>query len=125
MDRDTFGGGFLYHLEGGRATRGWWWDWTTATLAEPFDEMQRWKTHPHLRRILQGGKRIGTAHAPSTMAASTPLPKLVFPGGALVGCEAGFMNAARIKGSHAAIKTGMLAAQAALRLWRSAASTTS
>ncbi len=115
MDRDTFGGGFLYHLEGGRASLGLvvGLDYRNPWLS-PFDEMQRWKTHPHLRRILQGGKRIGYGARAINNGGINALPKLVFPGGALVGCEAGFMNAARIKGSHAAIKTGMLAAQAAL-----------
>ncbi|MBK7614375.1 MAG: electron transfer flavoprotein-ubiquinone oxidoreductase [Burkholderiales bacterium] len=114
MDRDSFGGGFLYHLEGGRATLGMvvGLDYRNAWLS-PFEEMQRWKTHPRVRSILEGGKRIGYGARAINNGGINALPKLVFPGGALVGCEAGFMNAARIKGSHAAIKSGTLAASAA------------
>ena len=75
--------------------------------------MQRWKTHPSIRRHIEGGKRIGYGARAITAGGLLSLPKLVFPGGALVGCDAGTLNAARIKGSHAAIKTGMLAAEAA------------
>jgi electron-transferring-flavoprotein dehydrogenase len=75
--------------------------------------MQRWKTHPRIKDYLEGGKRIGYGARAITAGGLLSLPKLVFPGGALVGCEAGTLNAARIKGSHAAIKTGMLAAEAA------------
>jgi electron-transferring-flavoprotein dehydrogenase len=75
--------------------------------------MQRWKTHPAIRATLEGGKRIGYGARAIVAGGLLSLPKLVFPGGALVGCEAGTLNAARIKGSHAAIKTGMLAAEAA------------
>ena len=74
----------------------------------PFEEMQRWKTHPAIRTHLEGGKRIGYGARAITAGGLLSLPKLVFPGGALVGCDAGTLNAARIKGSHAAIKTGML-----------------
>jgi electron-transferring-flavoprotein dehydrogenase len=114
MDRETFGGGFLYHLEGGRATLGLvvGLDYRNPWLS-PFEEMQRWKTHPRIRSILEGGKRIGYGARAINNGGINALPRLVFPGGALVGCEAGFMNAARIKGSHAAIKSGMLAAAAA------------
>ena len=79
----------------------------------PFEEMQRWKTHPAIRAHIEGGKRIGYGARAITAGGLLSLPKLVFPGGALLGCEAGTLNAARIKGSHAAIKTGMLAAEAA------------
>ena len=75
--------------------------------------MQRWKTHPRIKAVLEGGKRIGYGARAITVGGLLSLPKLVFPGGALIGCEAGTLNAARIKGSHAAIKTGMLAAEAA------------
>jgi len=74
--------------------------------------MQRWKTHPNIKAFLEGGKRIGYGARAITAGGILSLPKLVFPGGALVGCEAGTLNAARIKGSHAAIKSGMLAAEA-------------
>ena len=79
----------------------------------PFEEMQRWKTHPAIRKTLEGGKRIGYGARAINNGGLHALPKTVFPGGALVGCDAGYLNASRIKGSHAAIKTGMLAAEAA------------
>ena len=113
MDSATYGGGFLYHLEGNRVTLGFvtGLDYRNPWLS-PFEEMQRWKTHPAIRRHLEGGKRIGYGARAITAGGLLSLPKLVFPGGALLGCDAGTLNAARIKGSHAAIKTGMLAADA-------------
>jgi len=112
MDEQTYGGGFLYHLEGNRVTLGFvvGLDYMNPWLS-PFEEMQRWKTHPAIRAHIEGGKRIGYGARAITAGGLLSLPKLVFPGGALVGCEAGTLNAARIKGSHAAIKTGMLAAE--------------
>ena len=114
MDGETYGGGFLYHLEGNRVTLGYvvGLDYKNPWLS-PFEEMQRWKTHPSIRRHIEGGKRIGYGARAITAGGLLSLPKTVFPGGALVGCDAGYLNAARIKGSHAAIKTGMLAAEAA------------
>ena len=79
----------------------------------PFDEFQRYKTHPAIRGTFEGGKRIAYGARAITAGGLLALPKLTVPGGVLVGCEAGFLNASRIKGSHAAIKTGMLAADAA------------
>jgi len=79
----------------------------------PFEEFQRWKTHPEIRATLEGGRRLSYGARAITAGGLLSLPKTVFPGGALVGCEAGYLNASRIKGSHAAIKTGMLAADAA------------
>jgi len=113
MDEHTFGGGFLYHLEDNRVTLGLviGLDYQNPWLS-PFEEMQRWKTHPAIRAHIEGGKRIGYGARAINNGSLQSLPKLVFPGGVLVGCEAGTMNAARIKGSHAAIKTGMLAAEA-------------
>ena len=113
LPSDTFGGGFLYHLEGGRVTLGLvvGLDYRNPWLS-PFEEMQRWKTHPAIRRHIEGGKRLGYGARALNNGTPQALPKLVFPGGALVGCEAGFLNAARIKGSHAAIKSGMLCADA-------------
>jgi electron-transferring-flavoprotein dehydrogenase len=113
MDEHTYGGGFLYHLEGGKVTLGFvtGLDYQNPWIS-PFEEMQRWKTHPAIRAHIEGGKRIGYGARAITAGGILSLPKLVFPGGALVGCEAGTLNAARIKGSHAAIKTGMLAAEA-------------
>jgi len=114
MDEHTYGGGFLYHLEGNKVTLGYvvGLDYQNPWIS-PFDEMQRWKTHPSVRKHIEGGKRIGYGARAITAGGLLSLPKLVFPGGALVGCDAGTLNAARIKGSHAAIKTGMLAAEAA------------
>ena len=114
MDNQTYGGGFLYHLENNQVTLGLvvGLDYTNPYLS-PFEEMQRWKTHPSIRKHLEGGKRIGYGARAITAGGALSLPKTVFPGGALIGCEAGYLNAARIKGSHAAIKTGMLAAEAA------------
>ena len=113
MDQQTYGGGFLYHLEGNQVTLGFvtGLDYQNPWIS-PFEEMQRWKAHPAIRAHLEGGKRIGYGARAITAGGLLSLPKLVFPGGALVGCDAGTLNAARIKGSHAAIKTGMLVAEA-------------
>lgn len=114
MDSDTYGGGFLYHLEGNKVTLGFvtGLDYKNPWLS-PFEEMQRWKTHPAIRAHIEGGKRLGYGARAITAGGLLSLPRTVFPGGALVGCDAGFLNAARIKGSHAAIKSGMLCAEAA------------
>ena len=114
MDNETFGGGFLYHLENNKVTLGLvvGLDYKNPWLS-PFEEMQRWKTHPAIRQHLEGGKRLSYGARAINNGSPQSLPKTVFPGGALVGCEAGYMNAARIKGSHAAIKSGMLCAEAA------------
>ena len=114
MDEHTYGGGFLYHLQGNQVALGLvvGLDYQNPWIS-PFEEMQRWKTHPAIRAHLEGGKRIGYGARAITAGGLNSLPKLVFPGGALVGCEAGTLNAARIKGSHAAIRTGMLVAEAA------------
>ncbi len=114
MDEHTYGGGFLYHLEGNKVTLGFvtGLDYLNPWIS-PFEEMQRWKTHPAIRAHLEGGQRIGYGARAIVAGGLLSLPKLVFPGGALVGCDAGMLNAARIKGSHAAIKSGMLAAEAA------------
>jgi electron-transferring-flavoprotein dehydrogenase len=113
MDNEIYGGGFLYHLEDNKVTLGFvtGLDYQNPWLS-PFDEMQRWKTHPAIRAHLEGGKRVGYGARAITAGGLLSLPKLVFPGGALVGCDAGTLNAARIKGSHAAIKSGMLCAEA-------------
>jgi electron-transferring-flavoprotein dehydrogenase len=113
MDNDTYGGGFLYHGDGNQVTLGFvtGLDYQNTWLS-PFEEMQRWKTHPAIRAHIEGGKRIGYGARAITAGGLLSLPKLVFPGGALIGCEAGTLNAARIKGSHAAIKSGMLCAEA-------------
>jgi electron-transferring-flavoprotein dehydrogenase len=114
MDSATYGGGFLYHQEGNKVTLGFvtGLDYRNPWLS-PFEEMQRWKTHPAIRAHLEGGKRLGYGARAITAGGILSLPKLCFPGGVLVGCDAGTLNASRIKGSHAAIKTGMLAAESA------------
>ena len=114
LDTATYGGSFLYHLDNGQVELGFvvGLDYANPYLS-PFEEFQRWKTHPEIRKTLEGGKRLGYGARSLTAGGILSLPKTVFPGGAFVGCEAGYLNASRIKGSHAAIKTGMLAADAA------------
>ena len=85
----------------------------TNPYLSPFDEFQRYKTHPAIRTFLEGGRRLEYGSRAINASGLQSLPKLVFPGGALIGCDAGFLNAPRIKGSHAAVKSGMMAAQAA------------
>jgi len=116
LDSDTYGGSFLYHAEGGKIAVGFvvGLDYKNPWLS-PFEEFQRFKTHPAIAKHLQGGKRIAYGARAITAGGILSLPRTVFPGGALVGCEAGYLNASRIKGSHAAIKTGMLAAEAAFQ----------
>jgi electron-transferring-flavoprotein dehydrogenase len=113
MDKETFGGGFLYHLEDNKVTLGFviGLDYQNPWLS-PFEEMQRWKAHPSIRTHIEGGKRLSYGARAINNGSPQALPKTVFPGGALVGCDAGYMNAARIKGSHTAIKSGMLCAEA-------------
>jgi electron-transferring-flavoprotein dehydrogenase len=113
MEGDTFGGGFLYHLADNKVTLGFviGLDYDNPYLS-PFEEMQRWKAHPAIRAHIEGGKRIGYGARAINNGTPQALPKTVFPGGALIGCDAGYLNAARIKGSHAAIKSGMLCAEA-------------
>ncbi|MEX3922367.1 NAD(P)/FAD-dependent oxidoreductase, partial [Paraburkholderia sp. BR10872] len=114
LESDTYGGSFLYHIDNNQVMVGF-----VVGLAyqnpylSPFEEFQRYKTHPEIRKYLEGGKRVSYGARAITAGGLMSLPKLVFPGGALVGDDAGFLNASRIKGSHAAIKTGMLAADAA------------
>jgi len=113
LENDTYGGSFLYHLHDHRVAIGFvvGLDYKNPWLS-PFEEFQRFKTHPAIRRYLKGGKRLAYGARAMTTGGILSLPKTIFPGGALVGCEAGFLNASRIKGSHAAIKSGMLAAGA-------------
>jgi electron-transferring-flavoprotein dehydrogenase len=122
MENDTYGGAFLYHMEDNQVALGFitGLDYANPYLS-PFEELQRWKTHPNIRWYLEGdesqgikpAKRISYGARAITAGGLLSLPKTVFPGGALVGCDAGYLNVSRIKGSHAAIKTGMLAAHAA------------
>jgi electron-transferring-flavoprotein dehydrogenase len=113
MEPDTYGGGFLYHLENNQVAVGLVVGLGYANPhLSPFEEFQRYKTHPEIRKFLEGGKRIAYGARALTAGGLQSLPKLAFPGGVLVGDDAGFLNAARIKGSHCAIKSGMLAAEA-------------
>lgn len=114
LDSQTYGGSFLYHVDNNQVMVGFvvGLGYTNPYLS-PFEEFQRYKTHPAIRTFLEGGKRVAYGARAITAGGLMSLPKLVFPGGALVGDDAGFLNASRIKGSHAAIKSGMLAAEAA------------
>jgi len=116
LDEMTYGGSFLYHMEGNQIAIGFvvGLDYSNPYLS-PFEEFQRFKTHPNIRWYFEGktAKRLAYGARALTVGGLLSLPKTVFPGGALVGCDAGYLNASRIKGSHAAIKTGMLAAEAA------------
>ncbi len=120
MENDTYGGAFLYHLEDNKVAVGFVTGLGYGNpYLSPFEEFQRWKTHPNVRYYFENEKGEVTAKRLSYGARAinasgiNALPKTVFPGGALVGCNAGYLNVGRIKGSHAAIKTGMLAAEAA------------
>ncbi|MGW8392874.1 electron transfer flavoprotein-ubiquinone oxidoreductase [Pseudoduganella sp. HUAS MS19] len=113
LDTKTYGGSFLYHLENNQVVVGYvvGLDYENPYLS-PYEEFQRYKTHPEIRTFFEGAKRISYGARAITAGGLQSLPKLVFPGGALIGCDAGFLNMSRIKGSHAAIKSGMLAAEA-------------
>lgn len=109
----TYGGSFLYHLDSHQVAVGFVVGLGYANpYLSPFEEFQRLKTHPAIRQFLAGGKRIAYGARAISAGGLVSLPKLTFPGGALIGCEAGMLNVSRIKGSHAAIKSGMLAAEA-------------
>jgi len=113
MDAATYGGGFLYHLENNQVAVGFvvGLGYENPHLS-PYEEFQRFKTHTEIRKFLDGGKRIAYGARALTAGGLQSLPKTIFPGGVLIGDDAGFLNAARIKGSHCAIKTGALAAEA-------------
>ncbi|MFN3370961.1 MAG: electron transfer flavoprotein-ubiquinone oxidoreductase [Sphingomonadaceae bacterium] len=112
---DAWGGGFIYHQANNQVALGF-----VVALSyrnphlSPFDEMQRWKTHPAIRAMLEGGRRVAYGARAINEGGWQAVPKLAFPGGALIGCSAGFVNVPRIKGSHTAMKTGMMAAEAAV-----------
>lgn len=113
-ETDSWGGGFLYHQANGQVALGF----VTALdyknpYVSPFQEFQRWKTHPAIREYLEGGKRVAYGARAINEGGWQSVPKLAFPGGALIGCAAGFVNVPRIKGSHTAMKSGMLAAESA------------
>jgi electron-transferring-flavoprotein dehydrogenase len=114
LDSGTYGGSFLYHFENNLVAVGF-----VVGLAysnpylSPYEEFQRYKTHPAIRGFFEGGKRVAYGARAIAAGGLQSLPKLVFPGGCLIGDDAGFLNASRIKGSHGAIKSGMMAAEAA------------
>jgi electron-transferring-flavoprotein dehydrogenase len=115
LDADTYGGSFLYHQENHQVSVGFVVGLGYANpYLSPYEEFQRFKTHAAIRAFLEGGKRVAYGARAIAAGGLQSLPQLVFPGGALIGDEAGFLNASRIKGSHAAIKSGMLAAEAAV-----------
>ncbi len=112
LDSKTEGGGFLYHAANNQVYLGYIiaLNYSNPHL-HPFKEFQRWKQHPKIRQTLEGGERVSYGARAVNKGGLQALPKLSFPGGVLVGCEAGFLNGAKIKGSHTAMKTGMLAAE--------------
>jgi len=114
LSSKDYGGAFLYHMENNQVSIGMFvgLGYENPYLS-PFEEFQRFKTHPAIRKHLEGGKRIAYGARAAATGGLQSLPELVFPGGVLIGCEAGFMNGSRLKGIHAAIKSGMLAAEAA------------
>jgi electron-transferring-flavoprotein dehydrogenase len=108
------GGGFLYHQADGQVALGFvtWLNYKNPYLS-PFQEMQRWKTHPEIAAILKGGKRVSYGARAISDGGLQSVPKLVAPGAALIGDAAGFLNVPRIKGTHTSMKSGMMAAEAA------------
>ena len=113
LGNDTGGGGFVYHADGQQVFLGFvvHLNYSNPWLS-PFEEMQRWKTHPRLRSLLEGGTRVAYGARAMTSGGLQSIPELAFPGGALIGCSAGFMNLPRIKGSHNAMWSGMRTAEA-------------
>jgi electron-transferring-flavoprotein dehydrogenase len=114
LDDSAWGGGFIYHQEAGQVAIGFVvaLNYKNPYLS-PFEEFQRWKQHPEIREMLEGGRRVSYGARAINEGGWQSVPKLAFPGGALIGCSAGFVNVPRIKGSHTAMKSGMLAAEAA------------
>ncbi len=113
LDTKTYGGSWMYHLDGNQVSIGYvtgldYWN----TWLSPFEEMQRFKTHPHIRKYLEGGRRIAYGARALVEGGYQSLPKLTFPGGLLIGDTAGFLNVPKIKGNHMAMKSGMIAADA-------------
>ena len=122
MDRRTYGGSFLYHLEDNQVSIGFviGLDYENPHL-NPFEEFQRFKLHPAIRRFLEGGRRVAYGARALNEGGFQSIPKLSFPGGAIVGAAAGFMNVAKIKGTHTAMKSAMTAAEAAFEALRAGA----
>lgn len=113
LARDVYGGSFIYHVDATTVSLGLvvGLDYQNPYL-DPFKEMQRFKTHPHLQKLLAGGKRLSYGARALNEGGLQSIPKLVFKGGAMIGCAAGFLNVPKIKGTHTAMKSGMLAADA-------------
>jgi electron-transferring-flavoprotein dehydrogenase len=116
MDRKTYGGSFLYHLENNQVAVGFviGLDYENPYLS-PFEEFQRFKTHPAIRPTFEGGRRIAYGARALNEGGFQAIPKLSFPGGLVIGCAAGFLNVPKIKGSHTAMKSGMVAAETVFR----------
>ena len=114
LESDVYGGSFLYHFDENLAAVGFvvGLDYANPHLS-PYEEFQRFKTHPRIRGVFEGGRRIAYGARALNEGGLQCLPKLAFPGGALIGCEAGTLNVPKIKGTHTAMKSGMLAAEAA------------
>ena len=112
LDNDTYGGSFLYHLDNNKVSIGFviGLDYKNPYLS-PYLEFQRFKHHPAIKKLLEGGRRINYGARALNEGGIQSLPKLTFPGGMLTGCEAGFLNVPKIKGTHLAMKSGMIAAQ--------------
>jgi electron-transferring-flavoprotein dehydrogenase len=119
MDKNTYGGSWLYHLENNQISVGFviGLDYQNPYLS-PFDEFQRFKTHPALRSLLEGGRRIAYGARALSEGGFQSIPKLTFPGGLLVGDTAGFLNVPKIKGTHTAMKSGMTGAEAVFANFR-------
>ena len=112
LDKNTYGGSFIYHAENKQVFLGYviGLDYKNPHLS-PFDEFQRFKTHPAIRKIIEGGKRISYGARALIEGGFQSLPKMFMPGALLVGCDAGTLNMPKIKGSHTAMKSGMIAAE--------------
>ena len=124
LSTDTYGGSFLYHLNGNQVAVGYvvGLDYSNPHLS-PFEEFQRFKTHPAVRSVFEGGRRVSYGARALNEGGFQSIPKLTFPGGCLVGCTAGFLNVPKIKGTHTAMKSGMLAAEAVFDLLADEAAT--
>lgn len=112
LKNDTYGGSFLYHMSNNQISIGYviGLDYKNPSLS-PYNEFQKFKTHPKIKKLLSGGRRIAYGARALNEGGYQSLPKLYFPGGALIGCEAGTLNVPKIKGTHTAMKSGMLAAE--------------
>ena len=122
LDRSTYGGSFLYHLENNQVAVGFviGLDYQNPHIS-PFDEFQRFKTHPKIRPVFEGGRRVSYGARAINEGGFQAIPKVSFPGGLLIGCTAGFLNVPKIKGTHTAMKSGVTAAEAVFDHFKSGA----